>query len=84
MIYAALWGKGRLALIDTLHMEIAGYREIDARIPASCAFYGKNMEKLAVVTATYGMGENYSEYDGHTLSYDVGTHGFAPHLFGRK
>ena len=83
MIYAALWGKGRLAIVDTQTMKIATYIEIDAKIPASCAFYGDNMDRLAVVTATYGMGDGYGENDGYTLSYDVGTHGFLPHLFGR-
>lgn len=81
-IYAALWGKGRVARIDTRTMAISAYLDVDAKIPASCAFFGEDMDKLAVTTASYGMNEAECENDGFTLAYEVGTRGFLPNLFG--
>ena len=52
-ILAACWGKGHIAVIDTGNMEITGYIPTPAKIPASCGFVGRDLEYLAVVTASY-------------------------------
>ena len=52
-ILAACWDKGHIAIIDTGNMKVTDYIPTPAKIPASCAFVGRDLEYLAVVTASY-------------------------------
>jgi sugar lactone lactonase YvrE len=83
-IYAACWGKGHIAIADIESMKIVGYIDVPARIPASCAFVGDDMSKLAVVTATYGIPEAEWESDGMVFLHSSDTRGRPPYLFGGK
>ncbi len=81
-IYAACWGKGHIAVIDTSDMQIKRYIEVPAKIPASCAFAGSDMEKLIVVSATLGADPEKDKNAGCTFSCDVKSKGRKPYLFG--
>ncbi len=52
-IYAACWGKGHIAVIDTASMTLEKTIPVPTAIPARCCFAGERMDQLTVVTATY-------------------------------
>ncbi len=79
-IYAACWGKGHIAVIDTAKMKIESYMPVPTRVPASCAFCGENMDTLAVVTAS--IGDEADKLAGCTFIKKTGTSGRAPYRFG--
>ena len=81
-LYVACWGKGHIAVVDTSDMKIKRYIEVPAKIPASCAFVGENMDKLAIVTATLGADLKKDRDAGYTFICDVKARGRKPYLFG--
>ena len=83
-ILAACWGRGHIAVIDTVSMEIANYIPTPAKIPASCGFVGKNLEYLAVVTASFGTDLKTDPYAGYTFWQKYEPRGRKPFLFGKK
>ena len=83
-ILAAMWGYGRIAVIDTNTMEIVDYIEVPAQAPASCGFCGESMKKLAVVTATYDRKLDTDSYAGFTFLKETEIGGRLPYLFGGK
>ena len=80
-LYVACWGKGHIAVVDTHTMTLAEQIPVPARIPVSCCFMGKNLDRLAIVTAAYGKAAE-EPLAGCTFLADVGTCGRAPYLFG--
>lgn len=80
-IYAACWGKGHIAVIDTDGMEIESYITVPTPIPASCAFCGEDMDNLAVVTANKGIESD--PLAGSTFIKKMETSGRAPYRFGK-
>ena len=80
-IYAACWGRGHIAVVDTCTMTVVRHIPVPVRIPVSCAFMGKSMDQLAIVTAAYGKEAN-DPLAGCTFVADVGTSGRLPWLFG--
>ena len=81
-ILAACWGKGHIAVVDTDEFKIKSYMDVPANIPASCAFAGKNMELLAVVTASYHADINKDPNAGYAFIHKPETYGRKPYLFG--
>lgn len=81
-LYVACWGQGRIAVVDTVGMQIKKYIDVPARIPASCGFVGEDMENLVVVTATLGTDLGKDENAGYTFICCVETKGRKPYLFG--
>lgn len=81
-LYVACWGKGHIAIIDTAEMLIKEHIIVPANIPASCAFVGENMDKLAVVTATLGTDIEKDSNAGYTFICKMETRGRSPFLFG--
>ena len=81
-LYVACWGRGHIAVVDTSDMQIKEYITVPAKIPASCGFAGENMDKLVIVTATYGIDPETDTNAGYTLACDVNTRGRKPYLFG--
>lgn len=79
-IYAASWGHGYIAVIDSQTLEIRKKIPIPAKIPASCGFVGKDFEFLAVTTASFGL-DKKDEYAGKTFLYDVGVNGKMPYYY---
>ncbi len=80
-ILAACWGQGHISIIDTKTFEVKDHIDVPATIPASCAFAGKNMEKLIIVTANYNDIVKQDEFAGFTYSYNHYTNGRKPYLF---
>lgn len=80
-IFAACWGRGHIAKIDTHTMEIAERIKMPVPIPTSCAFFGKNMEYLAVTTANYDEAARKNPKSGYTFAINVGTRGIKPYIF---
>lgn len=83
-ILAACWGRGHIAVIDTNLMEIEDYVDTPSTIPASCGFVGKEMEYLAVVTASRGADLEKDAKAGFTYLYQHISRGRKPYLFGRE
>lgn len=81
-IFAACWGEGHIAVIDTATMKISEHIPVPAKIPASCAFCGDNMDILAVVTASYDANLNNDPNAGFSYIKKCGTHGRKPYIFG--
>lgn len=81
-IFAACWGQGHIAKIDTRTMEIVGYIETPVPIPTSCGFFGDNMEFLAITTASYNGEARKNPMSGYTFAAEVGSRGKKPYLFG--
>lgn len=78
MIYAACWGKGYVAVIDTKDLQVKRYISVPARIPASCCFAGEDMKSLVVVTSNLSGEEN----GGFTFIEKMDICGRKPYLFG--
>ncbi len=81
-LFVACWGQGHIAVVDTADMRVKEYISVPARIPASCAFFGENMDRLAVVTATLGADPDTDKSAGCTFMKTIGVIGRAPYLFG--
>ena len=83
-IIAACWGRSHIAIVDTKLFEVKDHIPVPAKIPASCAFAGKNMEKLIVVTANYEDIKKEDENAGFTFLYNHYSKGRKPYLFKTK
>ncbi len=70
------------AIPDTADMQIKQYIKVPAKIPASCAFAGDNMDLLAVTTASYNTDIKKDENAGFTFVCKMNTSGRKPYLFG--
>lgn len=51
-IYASCWAHNYVAVVDSKSMEVINYIKLPVEIPTSCAFCGKNLDVLAVTTAS--------------------------------
>jgi len=81
-LYVACWGKGYIAVVDTARMQVKNHIPVPAKIPASCCFAGKDMDRLVVVTATLGADLEADKNAGYTFICDTKTKGRKPYLFG--
>ena len=81
-LYAACWGQGHIAVVDTANMQIKKYIGVPAEIPTSCCFAGEKMEHLIVTTANYDTDLEDDKNAGYTFIYDVKATGRKPYLFG--
>lgn len=81
-LYVACWGQGHIAVVDTSEMRIVNYIDVPAKIPASCAFAGNDMNSLIVVTATLGADLEKDENAGCTFVKQMEVGGRKPYLFG--
>lgn len=80
-LYVACWGREHIAVVNTSDMQIKKYIDVPAKIPASCGFAGKNMDQLAIVTATYGANIGQDSNAGFTFLCETETRGRKPYLF---
>ena len=83
-IIAACWGRGHLAVVDTGLMEVIDYIDLPASVPASCAFAGKEMDKLVITTATYGIDAEKDPNTGFSYICDYPIGGRKAYLFASK
>ncbi|MBE6550025.1 MAG: SMP-30/gluconolactonase/LRE family protein [Ruminococcaceae bacterium] len=82
LLYVACWGQGHIAVVDTRDMTVIDHIDVPAKIPASCAFAGKGMNELVVVTADYKNASATDEYAGYTFKKEMSVCGRLPYLFG--
>lgn len=82
-IYAPRWGYGELAVIDAESMSVKDRIALPCSCPSSCGFAGKNMDILAVTTASYGTNVEKDKNAGYTVLLKTGTRGRKPFLFGK-
>ena len=80
-LYVACWGKGHIAVVDTKTMTVAEEIPVPVRIPVSCCFMGEDLDKLAIVTASYQSDEPLA---GCTFVTQMGTAGRMPYLYGER
>lgn len=83
-LYVGCWGKGHIAVVDTSSFEICDYISLTTRIPASCCFCGKNMDILAITTASFKADTKEDKNAGFTLLLKTDAHGKTPYIFGEK
>lgn len=83
-LYAACWGHGHIAVIDTKAMQIKDYIGLPCRVPASCNFVGENMDTLAVTTVSRGANFATDKYAGYTMLMKMKTGAREPYIFGEK
>lgn len=82
LLYVACWGQGHVAVVDTRDMSVIEHIDVPAKIPASCAFAGKSMNELIVVTADYKNASATDEYAGYTFQKETSVKGRPPYFFG--
>ena len=80
-LYVGCWGRGHIAVVDTEDMSVVDHIPVPASIPASCTFFGKEMNELAIVTASYGTDISVDTLAGFTFGYTTDTLGRVPYLF---
>lgn len=81
-LYAACWGQEEIAVIDTKSMNKIDTIKVPVQIPASCAFAGKELNELVIVTASYGLQSETLGANGYTFLKKMHISGRAPYLFG--
>ena len=80
-LYVSCWGQGHIAVIDTDIFQIKNYIPTPCKIPASCAFCGKNMNVLAITTASYKTDISTDKNAGFTILKEINTKGRLPYLY---
>lgn len=79
-IYAACWGKPYITVIGTASLTVRKSIPVPASIPVSCAFAGKDMEYLAITTASYDA-DSRDQNAGLTFLEPVGVRGKVSYRF---
>ncbi len=80
-IYAACWGQGHIAVVDTKTMTVIRYLETPTVIPTSCCFCEDDASSLAVTTASYTANSTDTEA-GCTFVCKLPQKGRNPYLYG--
>lgn len=81
-LYAACWGCGHIAVVDLHSMSICEHIKVPCSAPSSCCFIGKNMNILAVTSASYSVDIAEDKYAGFTFLTERAKGGKQPYLFG--
>ena len=81
-LLAACWGFAQIAVIDTKTMSVCDTIKLPVSIPASCAFFGENSDKLAITTASYTCDMLKDPDTGYLCVAEMKTGGRKPYLFG--
>lgn len=81
-LYIACWGMGCIAVLDLCLMTVKDYIKLPCRIPTSCCFAGKNIDKLFITTASYREDIDKDRNAGFVIIADVHTEGRKPYIFG--
>lgn len=81
-ILVACWGKRCIAVVDPETMTVTGRIDIPTRAPASCAFFGKEMNLLAVSTASLSTDITCDADAGFLFIKQMEIAGRLPFLFG--
>lgn len=81
-ILATGWGFGCVYVIDTKSLTVTEKLPVPVAVPASCGFAGRNMDALAVVTASYDADLDTYPESGATYLHRTDVPGRLPYLFG--
>ena len=81
-ILATGWGFGCVYVIDTKSLTVTEKLPVPVAAPASCGFAGRNMDALAVVTASYCADTETYPDSGATYLHKADVPGRLPYLFG--
>ena len=81
-LYIGCWGHDHLAIVDTVTLKIVKYISLPCNIPTSCAFCGKNLDVLAVTTASLNENLNENNNAGFTHLIKLGVKGRNPYRYG--
>ena len=81
-LYVACWGKSSVAVVDTESMTEKARIELPTNAPASCAFFGKEMNQLVITTAAYPKNIEHDEAAGYLLTQEMPIAGRLPYYFG--
>ncbi|MBO5938502.1 MAG: SMP-30/gluconolactonase/LRE family protein [Clostridia bacterium] len=83
-IFVASWGKNCIVSIDPETMQIKDTIPVPTKAPASCAFFGKEMNQLAITTANFGIDTEEDKNAGFLFIQSMNTQGRLPYLLGEK
>lgn len=83
-LYGACWGQGHIAVVHTSSMKIVDNFPTPCKVPASCAFCGKDMEILAVTSASAFADLEQDPDAGFTVLIKRHARGRKPFLFGER
>ena len=81
-IFVASWGKSCIVVIDSKTMTIADTIPVPTKAPASCAFFGKEMNQLVITTAAYPQNVEHDSAAGFLLFQEMPIAGRLPYYFG--
>lgn len=81
-LYAACWGYGHIAVVDLHSMSVCEHIKIPCSAPTSCCFIGKDMNILAITSASYSFDIAEDKYAGFTFLIKRTKGGKQPYLFG--
>lgn len=81
-LYVGCWGHGHIAVVDTKTLMVISHIELPAMIPTSCGFFGENMDRLAITTASMGADLSKDPNAGFTCIQKMDNVGRKPYLFG--
>ena len=82
-LYVACWGRGHIAVIDTQTLQIKEYIDVPCKTTASCGFCGKDMDVLAITTASYHADISNDKNAGFTILLKMQTKGRVPYIFAK-
>lgn len=80
-LHVACWGQSHVAVVDTHTMQIKEYLPVPAKKPASCAFAGKDLRTLVVVTASLNSDLETDPCAGFAFAAEHPIGGRPPYLF---
>ena len=83
-LYIGCWGEKHVAVVDTETMQTVDYIEMPCEIPTSCGFCGKDMDMLAITTASCASDIKVDIHAGYTVLMKTDTSGRKPYLFGEN
>ncbi len=81
-ILVACWGKRCIAVIDPETMSVTRLIDVPTRAPASCGFFGKEMNLLAITTASLSTDIESDTDAGFLFIKEMEIPGRLPYLFG--
>lgn len=82
-IFVASWGKSCIVSIDAKTMQIKETTPVPTKAPASCAFFGKEMNQLVITTAAYPQNIEHDASAGCLFVKKMTVAGRMPYLFGK-
>lgn len=80
-LYVGCWGEKHIAVVDSKYFQIINHIPLPCTIPTSCGFCGKNMDILAITTASYTVDITQDQNAGFTILKKLNVKGRPPYLY---